>query len=64
MPEGSIYHQTAEQLAESMIQIYGAAAPSKAIDMIRINTGAGNRDAAVKWHCVMSLIEEARRMAR
>jgi hypothetical protein len=44
-----------------MMQIFGTAAAGKAIEMTRMQTEAGNRDAAVKWQRVMSLIEETGR---
>ena len=61
---GSLRNQNPERLAKHMIRMYGAAAAGKAIEMVRIETGAGNRDAAVRWHRVMSLIEEAGRRPR
>jgi hypothetical protein len=47
-----------------MIEIFGSAAAGKAIEMVRLQTSAGNRDAAVRWHHIMSLIEEAGRKQR
>jgi len=51
-------------LAQSMIQIFGPAAAGKAIERVRLETGAGNRDAAIRWHRIMSLIEEAGRKSK
>lgn len=56
-----LWDQSPEQLAHVMMQIFGAAAAGKAIELTRMQTEAGNRDAAVKWHRVMSLIEETGR---
>jgi len=53
-----------EQLAQSMIQIFGSAASAKAIEMVREQTIAGDCEAARKWHRVMSLIEETRQNPR
>ena len=50
-----------ELLAMSMIGLFGSAAATQAIEMVRLQTRAGNRDAAIKWHHIMRLIEEARR---
>ena len=47
-----------------MIQIFGPAAAGKAIEMVRLETSAGNRDAAIRWHRIMSLIEEAGRKSK
>jgi len=58
---GPLWDQSPEQLAHMMMQIFGVAAAGKAIEMTRMQTEAGNRDAAVKWHRVMSFIEEAGR---
>ena len=54
-----LWDQSPQQLARMMIQIFGAAAAGKAIEMTRMQTEAGNRDAAVKWQRVMSMIEES-----
>jgi hypothetical protein len=56
-----IWDQSPEELARTMIQIFGVAAAGKAIEMTRMQTEACNRAAAVKWHRVMSLIEETLR---
>jgi hypothetical protein len=54
-----------ERMAETMIQIFGSAsAAGQAIEMVRMQTNAGNRDAAVKWHHIMRLIEETGRKQR
>lgn len=53
--------RSAERVAQSMIGLFGPHASGKAIELIRLNTSVGNRDAAAKWHRVMSLIEEYRR---
>jgi hypothetical protein len=58
------WDQDPQRTAQSMIQIFGAAAASKAIEMVRMQTNAGDRDAALKWHHVMRLIEEARQKPR
>jgi len=50
-----------QRLARSMIQEFGSAAASRAIEMVRKQTRAGNRAAALKWHQVMSLIEKSGR---
>jgi hypothetical protein len=47
-----------------MIEIFGSAAAGKAIEMVRLQTSAGNRDVAVRWHHIVSLIEEAGRKQR
>jgi hypothetical protein len=47
-----------------MIQIFGTQAAGKALEMTRMQTEAGNRTTAVKWHRVMSLIEETHRKAQ
>lgn len=54
-----LWDQSPQQLAQMMIQIFGTAAAGKAIEMTRMQTEAGNRDAAVKWQRVMSMIEES-----
>ena len=59
-----LWDQSPEQLARTMIQIFGAAAAGKALEMTRMQTEAGNRTTAVKWHRVMSLIEEIRRQTQ
>jgi len=59
-----LWDQSPEQLARTMIQIFGAAAAGKALEMTRMQTEAGNRTTAVKWHRVMSLIEEMRRQTQ
>lgn len=56
-----LWDQSPEQLARAMIEIFGMAAAGKALEMTRMQTEAGSRTTAVKWHRVMSLIEEARR---
>ena len=56
-----LWDQSPKQLARTMMQIFGTAAAGKAIEMTRMQTEAGNRDAAVKWQRVMSLIEETGR---
>jgi hypothetical protein len=53
-----------EQIAQSMIKMFGPSASGKAIEMIRHQTSAGDRDGALKWHLVMSRIEESRRDPR
>lgn len=53
-----LWDQSPEQLAHMLMQIFGTAAAGKAIELTRMQTEAGNSDAAVKWHRVMSLIEE------
>ena len=47
-----------EQLAQSMIHLFGSSASGKAIEIIREQTNAGDRNGALKWHRVMSRIEE------
>jgi len=44
-----------------LMHIFGPAAAGKAIELTRMQTEAGNRDAAVKWDRAMSLIEETSR---
>ena len=56
-----ILEQKPENLAYSMVQIFGRGAAGKALEMVRMQTRAGNRSGAVKWHRVMSLIEGAAR---
>jgi hypothetical protein len=56
-----ILEQKPEYLAHSMVQIFGRGAAGKALEMVRMQTRAGNRHGAVKWHRVMSLIEDAAR---
>jgi hypothetical protein len=56
-----LWDQSPKQLARTMIQIFGTAAAGKALEMTRMQTEAGNRTTAVKWHRVMSLIEESRK---
>jgi hypothetical protein len=56
-----LWDQSPEQLARTMIEIFGLQAAGKALEMTRMQTEAGNRTTAVKWHRVMSLIEESRR---
>jgi len=53
-----------ELLAKSMIGMFGSATAGQAIDMVRLQTRAENRDAAIKWQQIMRLIEEARRETR
>ena len=64
-PEGwsdaSLWSDDPNLLAHHLIECFGSAAAGKAFDMIRAATNAKNRDAALKWHKVMSLIEEAKR---
>jgi len=57
----ALWHQEPEQLAQHMMQIFGSAASEKVVELVRIQTKAGNRDAAIRWHRVMTLIEGARR---
>lgn len=57
----ALWDQDPEQLAHMLMQIFGTAAAGKAIELTRMQTEAGNRDAAIKWHRVMSLIEETGR---
>jgi hypothetical protein len=59
MTDIPIWDQEPERLAHSMLQIFGRGAAGKALEMVRMQTKAGNRDGAVKWHRVMSLIEES-----
>ena len=59
-----LWDQSPQQLARTMIQIFGTQAAGKALEMTRMQTEAGNRTTAVKWHRVMSLIEETRRKAQ
>ena len=59
-----LWDQSPKQLARTMIQIFGADAAGKALEMIRMQTEAGSRTTAVKWHQVMRLIEETRRKAQ
>ncbi len=59
-----LWDQSPEQLAHTMIEIFGTQAAGKALEMTRMQTEAGNRATAVKWHRVMSLIEETRRKAQ
>jgi hypothetical protein len=59
-----LWDQSPEQLARTMIQIFGTAAAGKALEMTRMQTEAGNRTTAVKWHRVMSLIEEMRKQTQ
>lgn len=59
-----LWDQNPQQLARAMIQIFGTQAAGKALEMTRMQTEAGNRTTAVKWHRVMSLIEETRRKAQ
>ena len=56
-----LWDQSPEQLAHVLMQIFGTAAAGKAIELTRMQTEAGNRDTAVKWHRVMSLIEATER---
>ena len=58
---GPLWDQSPEELARTMIEIFGTQAAGKALEMTRMQTEAGNRSTAVKWHRVMSLIEETRR---
>lgn len=60
-PEEEKYH---EDMAKFMIEMFGAAAASKAIEIVRMQTTAGDREGAVRWHRVMSLIEDSRRIPR
>jgi hypothetical protein len=60
-PGRPLWDQSPQQLARAMVQIFGTGAAGKAIEMTRMQTESGNRDAAVKWQRVMSLIEESRR---
>ena len=59
-----VWDQDPQRMAQSMIQIFGPAAAGKAIEMVRKQTSARDRDAALKWHHVMRLIEEARQKPR
>ena len=59
-----LWNQSPEQLARTMIQIFGTAAAGKALEMTRMQTEAGNRTTAVKWQRVMSLIEETRKKSQ
>jgi hypothetical protein len=54
-------HQEPEQLAQSLIHSFGVAAAGKALEMVRKQTAAGNREAARKWHRVMSIIADYER---
>ena len=54
-------HQEPEQLAQSLIHDFGLAAAGKALEMVRKQTAAGNREAARKWHRVMSIIMDYER---
>ncbi len=56
-----LWDQSPELLARTMTEILAPAAAGKALEMTRMQTEAGNRTTAVKWHRVMSLIEETRR---
>lgn len=58
-----LWDQSPELLARTMIEIFGTAAAGKALEMTRMQTEAGSRTTAVKWHRVMSLIQETRRQA-
>jgi hypothetical protein len=51
-------------LAQHLIRTFGSGAAGKAIEMVRMETNAGNREAAVRWHQIMSLIEESGRKSR
>jgi len=59
-----LWDQSPQQLAREMVLIFGATAAGKAIEMTRMQTEAGNRNTAVKWQRVMSLIEESQRTAQ
>jgi hypothetical protein len=48
-------------LARHLIDRFGAAAAGKAFEKVREATDAKNRKAALKWHKVMSLIEQTKR---
>ena len=56
-----LWNQSPELLARTLIEIFGTQAAGKALEMPRMQTEAGNRTTAIKWHRVMSLIEETRR---
>jgi hypothetical protein len=56
--------QDPERLAQHLIRTFGSGAAGKAIEMVRMETNAGNREAAVRWHQIMSLIEESGRKSR
>jgi len=51
-------------MAKSMIGMFGSAAAGQVIEMVRMQTRAGHRNAATKWHHTMRLSEEARRETR
>jgi len=44
-------------LAESIMEIHGARAIAKVRELLDINAGTGNREAAAKWMRVLALIE-------
>ena len=48
-------------MAQSLIHDFGVAAAGKALEMVRKQTAAGNREAARKWHRVMSIIADYER---
>jgi hypothetical protein len=56
--------QNPKRVAQYMIRYFGPAAAGLAFDMVRAETSAHNREAALKWHQVMSLIEDAKRNPR
>jgi hypothetical protein len=58
------WDQQADELANYLIKLFGRAAAGKALDMVRVETSAGNRDEALRWHHVMTLIEKAARSSR
>lgn len=59
--DASLLSEDPRQLARHLIDRFGSAAAGEAFDKVRAATNAKNRKAALKWHKVMSLIEQARR---